>query len=214
MVDPAPKLVAPKLAALIMAAGSSSRLGQDKSQVRLEGVTLLERTINNARQVSSRVIVVVHSSSQKVESQTDVTWVTNPDPQRGLASSIAIGIRQMASVEPGFDGALVLLADQYRVDENGMMKIIKSWRQHADSIIISSYDGVDGPPVIFPVRCFAMLKESASPSSGRGAKHLLKSEQLRSVSLPEARFDLDTPADLAALREYERNTSEESEKSR
>ena len=87
------------VAAVIIAAGSSSRLGQPKQLLVFEGEILLQRAIRIAREAgTSRVLVVLGAHRQQIEDRvdlSDVEIVVNPDWEEGMASSIRAGTQAL-----------------------------------------------------------------------------------------------------------------------
>ncbi len=199
------KRSSPSLATVILAAGASTRLGQPKQRVQLHGETLLARAYRLACSVSRDTIAVLGPDAVAAdELPGTATTVINPQPDAGLGRSIKVGIEALAALADPLDGVLLMLVDQYRLDPSSLATLIAAWQEKPQRTVAAAYDDTVGPPVIFPSHSFAMLAASENSS---GAKHLLHrarlSGGLSEVPMPLAMIDLDTPADLAALRRYE-----------
>ncbi len=192
-----------RLAAVVLAAGNSVRLGQPKQQVKLHGTALLRRAAQLALPVAGQVIVVLgtqHREQQKLIHDLPVDVVVNQNPSAGLGASIACGVQQLNG-KP--DGVLLLLVDQYRLNANHIESLAGRWHSEPEQITAAGFAGTHGPPVIFPSRYFARLSEL----QGNGAKPLLTGQALTSVPIPEAEINLNTPQDLIDLRRFEQTAN-------
>lgn len=107
-----------RVGAVILAAGSASRFGGPKALALLEGRPLLEHALEAARAAHLEpVVVVLGAAADEIEAAVrwgDAQRVRNPQPERGLASSLALGIEAIAAALPAVDAAVVILGDQPR----------------------------------------------------------------------------------------------------
>ena len=105
-----------KLAILIMAAGSSSRMGSIKQLLKIDGKTLLEKGIQTSKKITNGPILCVlgaHAETIKKEvTFNNIHLVINKEYASGLSSSIQSGIEYLQKKQLSFDGILILLADQ------------------------------------------------------------------------------------------------------
>lgn len=195
------------IAALILAAGGSSRLGQPKQLVKVNGQTLLERTIDalHACGTISPVLIVLGAHNERVRSciaepgtAAHVEFVVNPDWQQGMGSSIACGMQHLVRQSPHIRSVIISVCDQPFLDSSVIQGLIDSSTGSPGKIIASSYSGTMGPPVLFPQDFFEML---AGLSGDSGARRLLRdlADEVRTVDFPRGGVDLDTPADLDRL---------------
>jgi molybdenum cofactor cytidylyltransferase len=201
-----------------LAAGSSSRLGQPKQLVRLNGETLVKRaarlllSLETGEVVSLNTRVVCGYAERQVCEELEglpLEIVINPNWQQGMAGSIACGA---SAIPDDADGILVMACDQWRVEKEDILRLISRWLSDISAIVASSwYAGkatVFGPPVIFP----GTLKPELSFVSGdRGAKAVIErhSSIVEFVQMENAGFDLDVPEDLEEIlsgsRQYPNN---------
>ncbi|MCU0348867.1 MAG: nucleotidyltransferase family protein [Saprospiraceae bacterium] len=188
-----------KIAALILAAGASTRLGQPKQLVQLAGKTLLERACETALSIDNQAVVVVlgaHCEAIKpaIEHLPVKTHV-NENWQAGMGSTIAFG---MAQLPPDADAVLLLLCDQPFVTYDLLENLVGKWRENPSHVIASAYGGSFGPPAVFGKRYFAEL---AALNGQQGAKKLMERhrEQRLLVDFPEGEMDVDTEEDLKRL---------------
>ena len=189
------------VACVLLAAGGSSRLGRPKQLVRHRGVPLLHHAVAVARAAlpSSPLVVVVGAYSLRVRALLQRTHsgarvVGNPLWREGMASSLRAGL---AAVPRDSRAALVLLVDQPHVDAASLARLLHAWSRRRGVPAAARYAGRVGAPAILPRRHWRAL---ARLDGDRGARAMLRGGGARTlVDMPEAAFDVDTAADLAAL---------------
>jgi molybdenum cofactor cytidylyltransferase len=185
---------------LILAAGASTRLGQPKQLVRLDGRPLLHTMVSHAVAVAGHAVtVVVGAHAQELAmllKHSPASVIVNRYWQEGIGASIRFGI---AALPPACDAVLVMLADQVGVSSDDLKRLVSAWKRQDNSIIAGLYSGTVGVPAIFPRWCFSDL---ASLRGDVGAKRVLQrySDRLVRVPMPNAATDLDTPEQLEELR--------------
>ena len=191
-----------RVAAVIIAAGTSSRLGQPKQLLMLEGETLLQRAIRIAHKAGARpVLVVLGAHRDEIEAQVDFAGsniVVNPNWEEGMASSIRAGVEALAE-ETGCSGVLLMICDQPRVTPEHLGRMIDAFQQSETSAIASVYAGKRGIPAIFPRQAFAEL---LALRGDKGASRLLSEpdRQVVGIVLDGGEMDIDRPEDLSHLR--------------
>jgi molybdenum cofactor cytidylyltransferase len=186
-----------RLAGLLLAAGASTRMGSPKQLALLDGQPLVARSARVLLESPcDEVFVAVGASARRVAEALDglaVRIVEIPGWREGLATSIAGGIAKIEAERPPFDGALLLHADQARVESEALGALVAAFESDG-SMAAARYANTLGVPAVFARRHFAALR---SLSGDRGAKELLSSSRdVACVDLPEAAFDIDTPDDL------------------
>jgi molybdenum cofactor cytidylyltransferase len=188
-----------KLHILLLAAGASTRLGQPKQLVRMEGQPLLERACQTALSIENRGVTVVlgaHCGAIKpAVEHLPVRIVVNESWESGMGSTIACGL---ASLPPDTDAVLLLLCDQPFVYTDLLNELAAKWRLHPDHIIASAYREGFGPPAVFGKKFF---EELTALQGQQGAKKLMEQhkDKLLLVDFPDGILDVDTPADLERL---------------
>jgi molybdenum cofactor cytidylyltransferase len=186
-----------QLAALVLAAGRSSRLGTSKQLLRFRGQTLLRRSAEAALSVSCHpVVVVLGAQADQMMPELNhlsVRPVVNPHWQRGIGSSIRHGVAQIAAFAE-VDACMILLCDQPLLTAQSLRQLIQAFAASGKAICAASYGGTIGPPVIASRRYFPALM--ALPDD-EGAKRLWvdQPDELVTVPLPEAEADIDTARD-------------------
>lgn len=184
------------IAAIILAAGASTRLGHPKQLATLNGETLLDRAVRIAREAgSSPIVVVLGAEAARIRAVCPLHRahiVLNDRWREGMASSIRAGIAaliKLAQPQPpnALAGALLLTCDQPAVTPDHLRALAAS-----GDLTASAYAGRRGVPAYFPAPSFAALTQLIGDS---GARDLLLAA--RAIPLPLGEFDIDTPESLA-----------------
>lgn len=192
-----------QVAAIIVAAGASSRLGQPKQLVIFDGEPLLQRTIRIAAEAgASPVFVVLGAHREFIESKVDfqaAKIVLNPRWAEGLAGSIRAGVRAVEAEAPHASGVLLMTCDQPRVTTQHLGWLIDSIRHSPGSAAASLYAGKRGVPAVFPRAAFAEL---CTLHGDKGARDLLVNPPwpVMEIALEGGEVDIDRPDDLVKLR--------------
>lgn len=177
-------------AAIILAAGASTRLGQPKQLIEFCGETLIDRAVRMARQAGcSPVLVVLGAALPHVITHSRLDGaikVINRDWQQGMATSIVRGIEILQSIAQNTRGVILMTCDQPAVNPEHLHTLIACEEPTA-----STYANRRGVPAFFPRSSFLDLLKL---SGDHGARDLLK--QACIVDLPRGDLDIDTPADL------------------
>jgi molybdenum cofactor cytidylyltransferase len=175
-------------------------MGSNKILLRLEGETLLRRAVRIAREAELTPVVVVlgpeAGAARRELSGFDGFVVENPDPSRGMHTSLAVGI---AAVPPEAPAAVVLLADMPFVTAAMIAALADAFRRGSARLVLSDYAGVQAPPTLYGRELFAELA-AADPGCGKAviARHAERTER---IPWPAAALaDLDRPEDYERAR--------------
>lgn len=189
-----------KLAAVVLAAGSSSRMGRNKLLLELDGETLVRRAVRAASEAGlDSVIVVLGHEAARVRPQLEglaCRAIVNPDHARGFDTSLHAGVRQAADA----DAIVVVLADMPHVTAAMIATLLERYRATRAPLVVSHYGDVQAPPTLFDRRLFGELL--ATPGE-RCAKQVVGRHRHEAVVVdwPEgARRDIDVPADYDRVR--------------
>ncbi len=188
------------IAALILAAGGSARLGRPKQLVQLDGVSLLGRTVDSAIAGGcAPVVVVLGSRTEMMERALDglpVRIVRNERWREGLSHSIRAGVAALMQLPDPIDAVLMLGCDQSRIRPEVVRKLRAAFDGAPGRMVASEYAGTVGVPAVFQRDRFEALLELRGD---QGAKPVLlrHEEQVVRVSWPDGAFDIDRPEDLA-----------------
>jgi len=188
--------------AVILAAGASTRMGGPKQLLRLDGRTLLRRTVDAVLASEAWPAVVVlgaHRDAVRPEvARLPVLVADNLAWEEGLASSIRAGIQILDTFSLSLDAGLLVVVDQPAFSPAAIARLADAALRSGKSIVAARYDGHLGPPVLFARRHFHELAGLRGPG---GARPLLEhyADQLATIDLPELATDLDTPEDCQAF---------------
>ncbi len=185
-------------AAIVLAAGASSRLGHPKQLVLYQGEPLLRRTVKLALSVGAAPVIAVTAEDGAMESSLEglpAVRARNPDPREGMHSSLRIGMCLLAERFPSTARVLLLVCDQPLLRSGHLEALLGA----PGSIAAAFYDGHLGVPAVFSREHFAAL---ASGGGDQGARFLFRTLPVTSVPIPEAAVDIDTPDDLARLEYF------------
>ncbi len=198
------------LGSVLLAAGPSTRLGQSKQLVRIDGEALVRRVARLLLDLDLDYITVVTGcNADLVEAELEdlqVGIVYNGDWEQGMGGSINCGARNMP---PGVDGVLVMVCDQWRLGEADLCRLFNAWKADISRIYVACWDEreafISGPPVIFPRKLIPELK---GIQPGRGARQLIDRHMdiVEFVQMENAAFDLDRPEDLDRLSDDTRRS--------
>jgi molybdenum cofactor cytidylyltransferase len=188
--------------AVILAAGASTRMGTPKQLLRVDGRTLLRRTVDAVLASPAWPVVVVlgaHLDSIRPEvARLPVLIVENGAWEEGLASSIRAGARVLESFSLSLDAALLVLCDQPNLSPDAITRLAAVPVDSGKTIVAARYGDHSGPPALFARRHFQELMELRGPGGARPmlARH---ADLVAMIDLPELAADLDTPADYQAF---------------
>ena len=158
VVDPHPdSALHDGVAALVLAAGGSRRLGQPKQLLAYRGATLLDATLTTVREAGfEQVVVALGGAADEVRSQVDLgdtDVVLNPHFGEGCATSIRSGLDH---VHPAMRGLVLLLGDQPGVTVDAIRALVAGARGHA--VGVCQYDDGPGHPLWFGRGMFDTLR--------------------------------------------------------
>ena len=192
-----------KFAAILLAAGPSSRLGQAKQLVMFDGESLVRRAVRQVLSVDpvSLTVVTGYADTDVKHELRDlpVSFVRNDDWEQGMGGSIACGVR---NVSEQVEGILLTLCDQWRLEGKDLFHLISVWSSDISRITMASWNEGDsnvyGPPALFPRKYIRELRDLKGP---RGASGLIGEnlESVQFVEMENAAYDLDRPEDLKQL---------------
>lgn len=138
----------PKIAGIILSGGASRRMGTPKALLRFQNETFLDRLIGLFSAVCDPIIVVVGLHADKIRSGiqrgNDVLYAVNPDPDRGMLSSLQCGL---ALVPPDADAAMFLPVDHPHLEISTLETLAARFRAERAPVIVPTYSGEHGHPV-------------------------------------------------------------------
>ena len=191
-----PESVSGTIAAIVLAAGASARMGKPKLLLTYHGVPLLRRAVDAATRGGCRDVVVVLGADREhylpILKGTPVRTVQNPDFAQGMSSSIRVGVE---AVPDDAEAAVIMLADQPFVDDGVIRRVIETYRTSGMKIVACTYEGTRGVPVLFDR---ALFLELLVLEGDQGARQVMATypKHVATVEIPPDRArDIDTPDD-------------------
>lgn len=151
---------------IILAAGKSSRMGENKLQLKISGSPMVELVIHNAKKSKLDELVVVYG---KYDLNTDVKKIFNCDYEKGMSTSIKSGLEGFKG-----DGVMLLLADMPFVETKVIDELYTCFDNSSKNIVVPMFNGRKGNPVIIGSRYF---KELMNNIGDKGARDIIKRHQ-------------------------------------
>ena len=189
------------VAGILLAAGPSTRMGQNKLLLRLDGESVLRRSAGRALAAGlDPVIVVLGHDAEATASELrglPCQTVVNPDYARGMNSSARAGI---AAVPTETEAAIVLLGDMPFVTAGMIAALVERYRASEAPLVISLYAGVQAPPTLYARSLFSEL---GSPEGEGCGKRVIRQHRAEAQVLewPAAALaDLDRPEDYERIK--------------
>jgi molybdenum cofactor cytidylyltransferase len=187
---------------VILAAGSSSRMGVPKQTLQFRGETLLRRAALAALGAGCRPVIVVtgaHAEESRGELRgLNVLEVVNTLWETGMASSIRAGVEGLVGADPEAAAAVLMLCDQPHVNAKVIYGLVAAHRTTGRPVVASAYGESFGVPALFGRALFAEL---ARLEGAAGAKQVIKRHAAQAHFLPfrGGEVDVDTPDDFSRL---------------
>jgi len=188
---------------VILAAGSSSRMGAPKQAIQVHGMSLLRRAVIAALEGGCSPVVVVtgaHAETSRKEiGGLEVEEVFNPDWETGMGSSIRAGISALEGAAPNIKGAVILVCDQPAVTADHILRLVRARSESGAPLAASRYGGTCGAPAAFGRGLFRELLLLADAA---GAKQIIRKyeSQAHFIELPDGEADLDVLEDVYRYR--------------
>ena len=190
-----------RVSAILLAAGTSSRMGQAKQLLPLGSSTVLAQTLAHTRAAGvDEVVLVLGSSAESIRhhlSLDGVKVVVNPSYEQGMASSLRTGL---SALDPQSAAALIILGDQPFTSPQTLDRIIQAYRDTGAPIVIPTWQGTRGNPVLLDRSLFSEALALQGDVGCRAifSRHL---EEILNVEVEEngVLLDIDDRADYERL---------------
>ena len=186
---------------IILAAGSSSRLGTPKQNLIYKGETLLQRAIKTALATGCHPVVVILGANAEVIKPTiedlPIKIIYNKDWQEGMSSSIHSGISELQKTGTKISSVILMLCDQPFVNTELLLQLISE--NSKQDITACAYNNGIGPPVYFDGFYFPEL---LLLKGNEGAKKLIIKHEAHVTTVPFllGSVDVDTVEDFERLK--------------
>jgi molybdenum cofactor cytidylyltransferase len=146
-----------RTAAIVLAAGKSSRMGANKLLLEVEGKTVLDRLLESLTQAVDEVVVVIGYNPDpitKIAKAHDILVVYNLDHEKGMTTSFQAGLRAIGA----FDAAFLVLGDQLGLTPELLRRMIAAMEDVPSALIVSpTHNGKRGHPVLFRSSLFGEI---------------------------------------------------------
>jgi len=198
----------PSVAAVLLAAGSSTRMGENKLLLSIDGQTVVARAARAAAAAGlDPIVVVLGHEAERVRAALDglaCQTVINPDHARGKGTSLQAGVREVAASSAA-DAAVVMLADMPFITAEMLAEVAARYRAGTDAgapppMVVSRYGDVNAPPILYDRALWDELLGLPAEACG---KEMVRRHRHEAVTLswPEAALtDIDRPEDYARVR--------------
>ena len=190
------------VAAVVLAAGASTRLGQPKQLLRLVasgGETLLDHAIAAVQAGGTMpIFVVLGARAEEIQREAQLRncmVVRNEEWAEGMASSVRAGVSAVLGHVVDASGVLLLVCDQPGLTAEHVRALLAAHSEQPEGIAASRYAGRLGVPAVLPRALFPAL---LALKGDRGARSLFESSgvAIREVAFPEGAWDIDSADDL------------------
>lgn len=189
------------IAAVVLAAGRSTRMGRPKLSLELAGRPVIGHVIAHVRQSRcGLIVVVVGGDADRVSAgvqSPDIQIVRNERYAEGMGTSIAAGI---SALPPDAEAAVIVLGDQPRVTAASIDALIDAYRATGKPLVASRYRDARGAPTLLGRALFDEARRLGGDVGGRALIDRHPEMVVEVLLSPELAADLDTPEDLARLR--------------
>lgn len=185
------------ITAAILAAGTSSRLGQPKQLLRLGGETLIRRTAQTVIDAQiERVLVIVGRDASAIEDELHdlpLEIVVNSDWREGMTSSVRVAV---ATANSHADALLLTPCDLPLLSSTHLRTLIEQFERENAPIVASRYNETLGAPLII---ARALWPELSELHGDVGARRVIMRHESSFVEWPDGAFDVDTREDWENL---------------
>lgn len=187
------------LTSAILAAGTSSRLGQPKQLLKISGQSLIRRAalaVLNAQ--TARVLVIVGRDASAIEAELHdlpVEIVVNSDWSEGMASSVRAAVATVGDSSHA-DGLLLTPCDLPLLSSEHLRALIEKYQSENAPIVASRYNETLGAPLII---ARALWPELLELRGDVGARRVIARHETSFIEWPDGAFDVDTREDWKNL---------------
>jgi len=182
-----------------MASGHSSRFGEDKLFLEIDGVPMVERALDAVPDGVFGSVTVVYRDDRLARMVAERGFITVPNPDDSGDSAITIRLG-LSTLPDGLDGCMFMVCDQPLLTSDSIRRLVKAFSASPDSIVRLSYGDKEGNPVIFPAALFDELLDLPPNESGRYVidRHRDLVQCVQATEESEL-LDVDSPSDLLSL---------------
>jgi CTP:molybdopterin cytidylyltransferase MocA/SAM-dependent methyltransferase len=190
------------LTAVVLAAGTGSRFGGGKLLAELGGRPILQHVLDALADAGMNDVIVVLGDDEPTIEAT-IAWrgerrIRNPDPLRGLSSSVRMGLEAATAGSGAGDGVLFVLGDQPAISSGVVAHVLDAGRASNRPIVVPRYAGDSARnPVLVRPAAYGLVEETTG-DRGLGPVIAGHPELVEEVAVPGENPDVDRPQDLVA----------------
>ncbi len=183
--------------AIILAAGSSSRMHRQKLLLPFHGLSVIEKVVKNAvDSLNHNIIVVLGSHSSEIRQQINnpnLKYCINQNHPEGMLSSVICGFNELPE---NAVAAIIFLGDQPHVPALVPKQLLAAWGTSEKGIIIPTYSGKRGHPILIKTKYKKEIEQLDKNKGLRGLMDKFSSDVFEmECTTPEIIRDIDTPED-------------------
>jgi molybdenum cofactor cytidylyltransferase len=192
------------IAGLVLAAGESSRMGQDKALLGYRGRTFLENILQSLRDAGiGRIAVVLGYHAEEIRRQVDLTGVEvviNHSYREGQTSSLQAGLRALRA--PGIEAILLCLVDHPAIRSELIQQLCGAYHESRARVVVPRFQGHRGHPVLIDRALFQPLLKLKPVEGANTVLHQYRNQAYElAVNDPAVLWDIDNPTDYRRLVE-------------
>ena len=178
------------IAGVVLAAGTSSRLGRPKQLLELDGKPLLQHVVDSvcAAGLDEVVVVLGHVAGEisgRLSLPSGARTVDNPDYAAGQSTSLRAGLQALG---PEVEAAVIVLGDQPGVSGELIRRAVDDWRASGAPVLRPLFRGAPGHPVVAGRAAWDAFMGAPGDSGARAV--------MADVEVAEVEMGLDPPADI------------------
>jgi len=183
---------------IILAAGASTRMGQSKQLLLVDGKSLLLRAATIALEANAQKTIIVlgagETQHRSALTSLPIEIVVNTEWNKGMGSSIKTGLQYLQEQPSNIDEIIIMVCDQPYVTADHLKVLQKKSVDTDKQIVASFYNGSPGVPALFKKTIFPQL---LSLDDAHGAKRIIQRNEAITelIAFPKGSVDLDTPED-------------------
>ena len=186
---------------IILASGFSKRMKEDKLLMKIDGVKMVERVIESAKNSSLDDILLVYRKEEvkNIGDEYGIKTIYNPKAHLGQSEGLKLGVKEAANAE----AYMFLVGDQPFMTTQLINKLIFEYKNSQASIIVPYYNGRNGNPTIFSS---IYKNELLNVQGDKGGRDIIRNNLsiVKKVHIGDERlgFDIDTPGDFMTKRQF------------
>jgi molybdenum cofactor cytidylyltransferase len=189
------------IAGVVLAAGTSSRLGRPKQLLDLEGRPVLQHVVDAVCSAGlDDVVIVLGHAAEDIQDQLTlqpgIRTVINPDFNQGQSTSLRAGLHALG---PDVEAAVIVLGDQPRLTPDVVRRVVEEWRVCGAPVLRPLFRGSPGHPVVAGRAAWEAFMRA---SGDEGARGVMAGVEVAEVELGlDPLEDIDTWEDFRSVRD-------------